>query len=146
MKKGKNVKLAGYRAYKINYGTVDSRKLKSVYLNIQTWAEPKDYIESASRIINNLSRTIKHSILDVLDKNFFEEKFIVDLDIRSSGIHVGKKSFLCLECYFYLKDDDIDFKSKELKDNIKNISDFILMENFISNKNFSFTQSKKQFV
>lgn len=144
MKKGKNVKLKGYQSYKVNYGTVDSKTLKSVYLNIQTWAEPIDEIESPVRTINILTRKIKQSISEIINTDFFEDKFIVDLDLRSSGIQVGKKSFLNLECYFYFKETLIDFKSKELKEKIKDICDYIIKNNFTNNKHFDFTQSKKQ--
>jgi hypothetical protein len=146
MKKGKSLKLTGYQSYKINYGTVDAKNLKSVYLNIQTWVEPKYEIESPSRIVNNLSRMIKHTVLDTINKTLFDEKFIIDLDLRSSGIQHGKKSFLNLECYFYIKDDNIDFKSKYLKDNLKLITDNIIQNNFTKNKNFSFTLTKKQTI
>jgi hypothetical protein len=146
MKKGKNVKLKGYDSYKINYGTVDSKNLKSLYLNLQTWVEPKEFINSPTRIINNLSRTIKHSILDILDSNIFEDKFIVDLDLRSSGIQVGKKSFMNLECYFYIKETNINFKSECIKTNIKKICNHIIESNFSNNKNFQFSMSKKQYA
>lgn len=146
MKKGKSLKLTGYRAYKINYGTVDAKNLKSVYLNIQTWVEPKYEIDSPSRIVNNLSRMIKHTVLDCINKSLFEEKFIIDLDLRSSGIQYGKKSFLNLECYFYIKEDNIDFKSKYLKDNLKLVTDNIIQNNFNNNQNFYFTLTKKQTI
>lgn len=90
MKKGKSAKLSGYRNYKVNYGTVDSKNLKSIYINIQTWAEPKIEIESPNRVVNNLSRSIKHSVLESINTNIFEDKFIVDLDLRSSGIQLNK--------------------------------------------------------
>ena len=37
MKKGKSVKLNLYNPIKSVYGTVDSKNLKSVYINIQSW-------------------------------------------------------------------------------------------------------------
>ena len=64
MKKGKSVKLNLFNPIKSVYGTVDSKNLKSIYLNIQTWAEPKDDIEYPLRVINNLSRSIKHTVLE----------------------------------------------------------------------------------
>jgi len=144
MKKGKSAKLSGYRNYKVNYGTVDSKNLKSIYINIQTWAEPKIEIESPNRVVNNLSMSIKHSVLESINTNIFEDKFIVDLDLRSSGIQLNKKSFLNLECYLYLKELDNDFKSLELKNSIKSISDEIIKSNFIKNEEFNFTLTKKQ--
>lgn len=144
MKKGKSSKLTGYRSYKVNYGTVDSKNLKSIYLNIQTWAEPKDDIEYPLRVINNLSRSIKHTVLEYINKELFDDKFIVDLDLRSSGIVKGKKSFLNLECYFYLTKPEMDFKSKEIKTSIKKITDSILKINFKDNENFTFSLTKKE--
>jgi hypothetical protein len=142
MKKGKNSKLTGHKSFKINYGTVDSKNLKSVYLTIQTWAEPKKEINSPTRSVNFLSRQIKHSILDILDKNLFNEKFIVDLDLRSSGIQMGKKSFLNLECFFYLKEEE-DFKSYRLKNEIKKVCDYIIKKNFITSETYTFSLTKK---
>lgn len=146
MKKGKSSKLSGYRSYKVNYGTVDSKNLKSIYLNIQTWAEPKTDISSPNREVNNLSRSIKHSVLENIDKDLYEDKFIVDLDLRCSGIQKNKKSFLNLECYFYLKELGNDFKSKEIKNSIKQITDSIIKNNFRENEIFKFSLTKKQLV
>ena len=146
MKKGKSSKLSGYRSYKVKYGTVDSKNLKSIYLNIQTWAEPKKAIESPIRSVNTLSRQIKHTVLDYLNQNIFSEKFIVDLDLRSSGIQMNKKSFLNLECFFYFKNTDEDFKSTKIKNEIKNISDSIINKNFRNNEQYSFSLTKKETI
>lgn len=143
MKKGKNAKLAGYRSYKINYGTVDYKILKSIYLNIQTWVEPLQEIEIPQRTINFLTRSIKHTVLDSIDTELFENNFIIDLDLRSSGIQKGKKSFLNLECYFYIKREGLDFKSKELKTSVKRITDTIIKDNFKKNEKFKFSLTKK---
>jgi hypothetical protein len=42
MKKGKTIKLSGYRTFKSHYGTIDSTNLKSIFINIQSWVEPKE--------------------------------------------------------------------------------------------------------
>lgn len=144
MKKGKSVKLLSHRDFKINYGTVDSKNLKSIYINIQTWAEPKVQIDSPTRVVNQFSRSIKHTVLESINENLFNDKFIVDLDLRSSGIQSNKKSFLNLECYLYLKDIIIDFKDYELKNSIKNLTDSIIKENFTKNDTFNFTLTKKE--
>jgi hypothetical protein len=142
MKKGKNLKITGHKSFKVNYGTVDSKNLKSIYLNIQTWAEPKIEILTPIRSVNLLSREIKHTIYNILDKNIFDEKFIVDLDLRSSGIQLGKKSFLNLECILYPKNEE-DFKSYRLKNEIKKICDSIIKYNFLNSQVYSFTLTKK---
>ena len=94
MKKGKSSKLTGYRSYKVNYGTVDSKNLKSIYLNIQSWVEPKGLEMDWIRPVSILNKNIKSTLGEVINKDLFNDKFIVDLDLRSSGIQVNKKSFL----------------------------------------------------
>ena len=94
MKKGKSVKLNLYNPIKSVYGTVDSKNLKSVYINIQSWVTPKFEYDNWNRIVCNLSRDIKHSVFNSINHELFKEKSIVDLDLRTSGIAHGKKSFL----------------------------------------------------
>jgi len=142
MKKGKSVKLTGYKSFKVSYGTVDYKNLKSIYLNIQSWAEPIEFLENAERAINYLIKKIKLTISEFISDKFFEKNFICDMDLRSSGVMIGKKSFMNLECFFYTK-SNFDFKSNEIKSEIKKIANKIISENFTSNKYFNFTISKK---
>ncbi len=143
MKKGKTSKIQNYDFAKITFGTVDSVNLKSIYLNIQTWAEPKIDSDNWNRIVLNLNRSIKHSIYDSIDKEMFTENFISDLDLRSSGISTGKKSFMNLEINLYLLENIGDFKSRELKDSLKKIVSKIFNDNFYKNKHFTFHLTKK---
>jgi hypothetical protein len=145
MKKGKTSKIQGFNTSKIVYGTVDSINFKSLYLNLQTWVEPINEPENWTRVVLNLSRAVKHSVYETLDKELFDDSFIVDLDLRSSGLTMGKKSFMNLEINFFLNIEEFDFKSKEIKDNLKTIVTRIYDENFNNNDyfNFSLTKSKK---
>lgn len=144
MKKGKTSKIKGYETSKITYGTVDSISLKSLYLNIQTWVEPKDDNDNWSRVVLNLSRQIKHSILDSLNYDIFSTNFIVDLDLRSSGINLNKKSFMNLEINFYLKKTSLDFKSLELQTELIKIINNIHENIFYPNKYFTFHLTKSK--
>ncbi len=121
MKKGKSVKLNLYNPIKSVYGTVDSKNLKSVYINIQSWVTPKEEYDNWNRVVSNLSREIKHSVYNSINTNLFQNKSIVDLDLRTSGISHGKKSFFNLEINLYTT-NELDFKSIEIKDSVKNIS------------------------
>jgi hypothetical protein len=143
MKKGKTSQLKGFKTAKVLYGTVDSVKLKSLYLNIQTWVEPIEECENWNRTVLNMSRNIKHSIYDSIDRKIFDDKFIVDLDLRSSGLNLGKKSFMNLEINFYLLQDGFDFKSNELKEMLKQITQQIFINNFSNNEYFDFYLTKK---
>ena len=142
MKKGKSVKLNLYTPIKSVYGTVDSKNLKSLYINIQSWVTPKFEHDNWNRVVCNLSREIKHSVYDSIDINLFKEKSIVDLDLRTSGIIHGKKSFFNLEVNLYTN-QEMDFKSSEIKDSVKKIVKNILKTNVIDNKYFEFSTSKK---
>jgi hypothetical protein len=142
LKKGKNIKLPNKKNVKIRFGTVDSINLKSIYINLQSWIEPKTYSDNWQRVISILNKTIKQTILEHINKDLFEENFISDMDLRSSGISRGKKSFLDLEITLYLKRKDIFFQSKEIKESVKDLTNFIIDENFKGNKYFRFYLTK----
>lgn len=143
MKKGKSVKLNLYNPIKSSYGTVDSKNLKSVYINIQSWVTPKFEHDNWNRVVCNLSREIKHSVYNSIVTNIFQEKSIVDLDLRTSGISHGKKSFFNLEVNLYTN-IELDFKSYEIKESIKKIIKNIFKNNIVENKYFDFSTSKKE--
>jgi hypothetical protein len=143
MKKGKSVKLNLYNPIKSTYGTVDSKNLKSVYINIQSWVTPKFEHDNWNRVVCNLSREIKHSVYNSITTEIFQEKSIVDLDLRTSGISHGKKSFFNLEVNLYTN-IELDFKSHEIKESIKKIVENIFKNNINENKYFDFSTSKKE--
>jgi len=143
MKKGKSVKMNLYNPIKSSYGTVDSKKLKSVYINIQSWVTPKFEHDNWNRVVCNLSREIKHSVYNSITTGIFQEKSIVDLDLRTSGISHGKKSFFNLEVNLYTN-IELDFKSYEIKESIKKIVKTIFKNNINENKYFDFSTSKKE--
>jgi hypothetical protein len=142
MKKGKSVKLNLYNPIKSVYGTVDSKNLKSVYINIQSWVTPKQEYDNWNRVVSNLGREIKHSVFESINQKLFQEKSIVDLDLRTSGISHGKKSFFNLEINLYTN-SEMDFKSPEIKDSIKRIVNSVFRNNIQQNKYFEFSTSKK---
>jgi hypothetical protein len=143
MKKGKTSKIQGFKISKVTYGTVDSIELKSIYLNIQTWVEPIKESDNWNRVVLNLSRSIKHTVYNTINNDLFEQKFIVDLDLRSSGLTLGKKSFLNLEVNLFIKEKEIDFKSQQVKDYLKSMVKNVINQNFNKNDFFVFTLTKK---
>ena len=52
--------------------------------------------------------------MESVDPLLFEQTNIVDLDFRSSGIQVGKRSFMNLEVTLFIK-EHMDFKSSYLE-------------------------------
>jgi hypothetical protein len=143
MKKGKTVKLNQYESLKTSYGTVDSKNLKSMYINLQTWVCPVKEADNWERVVGNLSRNIKHSVFQSINKELFAEKFIVDLDLRTSGIAINKKSFMNLEINLFTI-QEMDFKGSQLKDAIKKIIKEIYRDCVIRNEYFTFVSTKEK--
>jgi hypothetical protein len=141
MKKGKTTKLNILPKAKSFFGTVDSKELKSVYIVIQCWIEPNDEYDNWDRIIGNLERQIKHNVLEQIDLSIFQKYNIVDLDLRSSGIKLGKRSFVNLEITFFIK-EEINFKSFILKDRIRRIVVNIYRKNLLGSKYFTIHKTK----
>lgn len=144
MKKGKSVKLNLYQSIKSTYGTVDSKNLKSIFINIQSWAKPKMEYDNWVRVVNLLKKDIRCCVLESLNQEIFKDDIIVDLDLRTSGISFNKKSFFNLEINIYTK-SDLDFKSHTVRESIKKIIKTIYKENIINNNHFEFSPSKKEF-
>jgi hypothetical protein len=141
MKKGKTAKLNGYRSFKSQYGTIDSQNLKSIFINIQSWVEPKYEAEDWNRVVLNMSRSVKHTLLNNINKDIIDTKFIVDLDLRTSGLHLKKKSFMNLEINLFLL-EKMDFKSPKLKRIVKSLIKLIYGEIMNKNKYFKFYLTK----
>lgn len=145
MKKGKSVKMNLSDSFKTVYGTVDSKNLKSLYINLQSWVTPKEELENWNRIVCNLSREIKHTVFESINTDIFSKNSIVDLDLRTSGISTGKKSFFNLEINLYLE-KPTDFKSQEVKESIKYLIKTINYNNISKNNYFDFSLTKKEVV
>jgi len=141
MKKGKTVKLTGFRNCKVSYGTVDSKEFKSLYINLQTWVEPKIHQLNWDRVVSNTTRKVKHSIHENINIEQFNEYFIVDLDLRTSGIQLKKKSFMNLEINLFIK-EEVDFKSPKLKRIIKKLIKDLHSDILVKNKYFKFYLTK----
>jgi hypothetical protein len=142
MKKGKSCVMKGYKRIKCSYGTVDSKSLKSIYLNIQSWVEPKGLEVDWMRPVSILNKNIKTVLTEIINNNLFNNKFIVDLDLRTSGISINKRSFMNLEITFFVK-NEMEFKSNELKNELKSVIFAIEKDCFKNSKYFKFYLTKK---
>lgn len=141
MKTGKFIPLGEYKSVKIGYGTVDFKNLKTIYLKFNSWLQPKkdngdfDYIISTSR------KKIKNLVYNLNDPRFKKEN-IVDLDIRSKGLKIEKRSFMNLEITLFV-DTPFEIKSKETKATIQEILCFIIDNGLINKSLFNFHKTKK---
>jgi hypothetical protein len=88
-----------------------------------------------------MTRSVKHSILENINKQTFDTKFIVDLDLRTSGLQTKKKSFMNLEINLFLL-EPLDFKSPKLKKQVKNLIKSVYGDVLSKNKYFKFYLTK----
>ena len=141
MKTGKFIPLGIYNNVKIGYGTVDFKNLKTVYLKLNSWLQPENETEDYNHTILKTRRKIKEFIYNLKNQNF-KQQSIVDLDIRTKGIKLEKRSFMNLEVTLYVE-NQFDVKSKEMKNTIKDLLENIIDEGLIDKKLFVFHKSKK---
>ena len=79
---------------------------KSIYINLSAWGELKENEEEINydKVISLLRKRIKHNINSTINKtDFHRDKYIVDLDMRSSGISNEKRSFMSCEITLFQK-------------------------------------------
>lgn len=143
MKKGKSVKLNLYSPIKTSYGTVDSKNFKSLFINVQSWVTPNRNHENWNRIVSSLLRDIKLNLNECVNDELFSKNYIVDLDLRTSGIMYGKKSFFNLEISLFTK-SDVDFRNSEIKESVKKIIRTLFKEVIVDNQYFQFSSSKTE--
>jgi hypothetical protein len=121
---GKEKKLFIDDKFRVKYGTIDAIKLNAVYLNIESWVQPRD-IENYDSYIRLMRRDIMLKIRDNIDKITFNENFIVDLDLRASGMSTDKKSFMFIELTVYPK-EKIKFNSDLMFKKMQELSNLII--------------------
>jgi len=141
MKTGKYIPLGTYNDVKIGYGTVDFRNLKTVYLKFNSWLQPENETDDFDETIHRSRRKVKEIVYN-LKNPLFKQQSIVDLDIRTKGIKLEKRSFMNMEVTLYVN-KQFDVKSKEIKNNIKEILTSVIDSGLNDKKLFNFHKSKK---
>jgi len=141
MKTGKYISIGEYNNVKIGYGTVDSKNLKTIYLNLKSWVEPKTENDDYDHLINKTRRSIKELIYNLQNENF-KPQCIVDLDIKTKGIKLEKRSFMCLEITLYVE-KFLDVKSKNTKIMMKDLLERVICEGLTDKNLFNFNKNKK---
>jgi hypothetical protein len=133
--------LGTYNEVKIGYGTVDFKNLKTIYLKLNSWLQPENETDDFNYVISKSRKKIKDLIFN-LKSSYFKEQSIVDLDIRTKGIKLEKRSFMNLEITLYVS-DQFDIKSKDIKNVVKDLFESVIDEGISDKKLFNFYKSKK---
>lgn len=136
---GKEKKLFETDSFRVKYGTIDATKLNAIYIDIESWIQPQEICNFDSNI-RITRKNIITKIKENLDSDFFLSNFIVDLDLRSSGMSLTKKSFMFIEVTVYPK-RFIKFNSENLMNKVKEIA-LITIGTVQNNNNFKFYSKK----
>ena len=141
MKTGKYIPLGTYKNVKYGYGTVDFKNLKTIYLKLNSWVQPENETEDFDYLILKSRRVIKEILYNLKNPNF-KQQTIVDLDIRTKGIKLEKRSFMNLEVTLFVE-RQFDVKNKEIKKSVNDIIENLIDNGLTDKKLFNFHKSKK---
>ena len=142
MKIGKYIPLGDYKEIKLGYGTVDHKNLKTIYIKLNSWVKPNSDNSDFDKIISQSRREIKELIRNSNLDNLFKKESIVDLDIRTKGIKLEKRSFMNLEITLFVE-NHFDVKSSKVKNLVKNLI-YVTIYVCLSNKSlFNFNKTKE---
>jgi hypothetical protein len=141
MKIGKYIPLGNYNNIKIGYGTIDHKNLKSIYIKFNSWLQPNDLTEDYKSIVTKSSKRIRQLIYN-LDDSRFKKECIVDLDIKTKGITLEKKSFMNLEITLYTN-GFFDIKTNDVENSIKDLTLSVVNECLIEKSLYNFNLKKQ---
>jgi len=142
MKTGKYIPLGTYNNIKIGYGTVDFKNLKSIYITLQSWLEPKHINKSEfDSTILKTRREIKTKI-STLKISRFKPESIVDINIKTNGIKQDKRSFMNIELTLFVN-QLFDIKTNETKNDIKELIIDIIDNCLLDKSLYNFNDKKK---
>ena len=131
--------------FRLKIGTTNKINPLVVYIEGRTFICPSFEKDDYSKEISEIKRSLSQSI----SKNIrltprFDNKYIMDFQVASSGVAKGKKSFLSFQFLLRQNKDEV-LNLKELKeqeiDTINNIVD-ALQESILTH-NFSLSKTKK---
>ena len=143
MKKGKEISIKSNKNYSVYSGTLNNKIAKTIYLNISGWGEPKlDNDINYERVIRELRKRISQHVYNNLsDNDFKKNNTIVDLDMRFSGVHYGKKSFMSCEVTLFQNSNN-PINSPLTINRMTNLSNMVIEDILENNDYFKFTKSK----
>ena len=143
MSRGKEILLNENEKFLIKLGTIDNKNPKSIFLTISSWTKPKREEDNYDKMVSFLRKKIKQKVYDIQDdKIFIPDRTIVDLDLRSSGISINKKSFMYCEITMF-QNELLPIKSESIVNYFNNISHRLISDVFNEDSFFEYNKTKK---
>ncbi len=141
MKTGKKIPIKIDPTFKSHIGTVDSVTMKSLYIQFSSWVEPINTSDCWECVVRSFKKSIKSEMSQIINTNQFKPKLIVDLDLRSSGLNLAKRSFMKCEITLFTN-KGLSLKDKNLINSLKEKTRTLITKEKTSNKHFSFYPTK----
>lgn len=143
VKKGKQIKINDIKEFNIIVGTVDNKLSTSVYFNITGWAEPLDIEADNNSAIKELNKIIRKKTYEFLDKKLFNSnRFLIDFEIKQSGLSINRRSYMSCEITLF-KINDFKIQNNIINDSLMSLINDLIENVFKDNKNFKFYKTKK---
>ena len=132
--------------FKVKIGTTNKKKAETVYLQLGTYIEPKEEMQSFSNYITSFDKEIRYHVNKLINKNKdCANNFILITDIADERICKNKKSYLDLQIFIKPNNETKD-KFKTLANNIYNnyaIDIMTYIENEFKRNNIECHKTKK---
>lgn len=139
VKLGKQVKLPVNEYFTVKYGTINALTPQSIFVSIHSWAMPKHNLRFDKKL-RKLNLTVKNKIYEEINYDVFHKRYIVDFDLRASGLQKDKQSFLAIEITLYPK-DVVPFPSDVYGNSIEKMINNLLAD-IKKDRNFIFADKK----
>lgn len=131
--------------FKLKIGTTNKINPIVIYIEGKAFISPSEEKDDYSRDIAEIKHRFKRSISDSLTRSdMFDNKYILDFQVASSGIAVNKKSFLSFQFLIKQRRDNI-LKLSDVKERSENMILGIVegLKEGIEDHNFTLSKTKK---
>lgn len=146
MKKGKEIKVDTFKNYSVSIGSTNYKNPTAIYVDISAWGEPdNDVTNNYNRIIRDINKAIRQEVYTYLsanDTDLVSDRYIVDLDVRESGIRFGKRSFTNCEITLFIG-NNIIYNADKIRYHIDKLIHNVINNCLDRNKYFKFYRRKK---
>ncbi len=145
MKLGKEIKLDLLDNYKTKIGTVNNKESKSLYISLCAWGQLSELDDDLNYTfyLSNIRKKIKQKLNNTLNKDLFHNhKYIVDLDMRTSGLSLEKRSFMSCEITLFQK-KHLPLNKPKIVNTTKKIISDVVTDCLERDSIFTFYKTKK---
>lgn len=139
VKLGKQVKLPANEHFTVKYGTINALNPQSIFITIHSWATPKHNLRFDKKY-RRLNLAVKHKVHQEINYEVFHGKYILEFDLRRSGLQKEKQSFLAIELTLYPK-KVVAFPADIYDKNIVSLVHNVLSD-IKKDRNFTFNAKK----